>query len=320
MRAREFIEEDLRKWFKEKWVRFGPDGKIRGSCAREKESEGKPKCLPQSKAHALGKKGRASAASRKRREDPNPERKGKAKNVKTVTENNGTDHQKIMHHADDEPITVSNVNGQITVSSKHGEVKAYVKNDAVVVTGSFVKKSQRGQGYGVDLYEVLANTAFSLGKVLVSDRSVTVQAAGAWRALARRGYTVWANYVEGSAPDRVGGGGASPMGLNPFVAIPPGMDLTYAQAVSKLLSPRLRTSQEEMADEIDAGAVKLSGMKENFADGQGPGRPGDSARVGIPKNATIAQLKKIRSDPNSSKRKKQLAHWQINMRQGKKKS
>ena len=83
MRAEEFITEDLRKWFKEKWVRFGPDGKIRGACARGSDSEGKPKCLPQSKAHALGKKGRASAAAKKRREDPNPERRGKAKNVAT---------------------------------------------------------------------------------------------------------------------------------------------------------------------------------------------------------------------------------------------
>jgi len=77
------LEEDLRKWFKEKWVRFGPDGKIRGDCARGSSKEGKPKCLPQSKAHALGKKGRASAAAKKRRQDPNPERRGKAKNVAT---------------------------------------------------------------------------------------------------------------------------------------------------------------------------------------------------------------------------------------------
>ncbi len=82
-KKKESIEEDLRKWFKEKWVRFGPDGKIRGDCAREKSSEGKPKCLPQSKAQSLGKKGRATAAARKRREDPNPERKGAAKNVRT---------------------------------------------------------------------------------------------------------------------------------------------------------------------------------------------------------------------------------------------
>jgi hypothetical protein len=79
----EQVDENLNKWFKEKWVRFGPDGKIRGDCARGDDSEGKPKCLPQSKAHSLGKKGRASAASRKRREDPNPERSGKAINVNT---------------------------------------------------------------------------------------------------------------------------------------------------------------------------------------------------------------------------------------------
>lgn len=79
------LDENLKKWFSDKWVRFGPDGKIRGDCARGDSSEGKPKCLPQSKAHALGKKGRASAAARKRREDPNPERKGAAINVATKT-------------------------------------------------------------------------------------------------------------------------------------------------------------------------------------------------------------------------------------------
>lgn len=84
----EQLDENLRKWFKEKWVRFGPDGKIRGACARGDDSEGKPKCLPQKKAHSLGKKGRASAASRKRREDPNPERRGKAKNVATKKKSN----------------------------------------------------------------------------------------------------------------------------------------------------------------------------------------------------------------------------------------
>jgi len=77
------LEENLRNWFKEKWVRFGPDGKIRGDCARGSSKEGKPKCLPQAKAHALGRKGRASAAARKRREDPNPNRSGAAINVST---------------------------------------------------------------------------------------------------------------------------------------------------------------------------------------------------------------------------------------------
>lgn len=79
----ESLDEDLKKWFREKWVRFGPDGKIRGACARGKSSEGKPKCRPLASARAMGKKGRAKAARRKRREDPNPDRRGKAKNVKT---------------------------------------------------------------------------------------------------------------------------------------------------------------------------------------------------------------------------------------------
>ena len=77
------LDEDLKKWFKEKWVRFGPDGKIRGDCARGSKSEGKPKCLPQKKAQSLGKKGRKTAANRKRKQDPDKNRRGKAKNVKT---------------------------------------------------------------------------------------------------------------------------------------------------------------------------------------------------------------------------------------------
>ena len=55
---------------------------------------------------------------------------------------------------------------------------------------------------------------------------------------------------------------------------------------------------------------------ENFADGKGPGRAGDSQRHGIPKGATIAQLEKA---AKASGRKGQLARWQINMRRGKKK-
>jgi hypothetical protein len=77
------VSEDLRKWFREKWVRFGPDGEVRGDCARGSESEGKPKCLPAADAAALGKEGRSKAARRKRREDSNPNRRGKAIMVKT---------------------------------------------------------------------------------------------------------------------------------------------------------------------------------------------------------------------------------------------
>jgi len=79
----ESLDENLKKWFKQKWVRMGPGGKIRGSCGGKSDGEGKPKCLPAKKAYALGKKGRASAAARKRRKDPNPDRRGKAINVAT---------------------------------------------------------------------------------------------------------------------------------------------------------------------------------------------------------------------------------------------
>jgi hypothetical protein len=62
--------------------------------------------------------------------------------------------------------------------------------------------------------------------------------------------------------------------------------------------------------------IKKQGMAENFADGRGPGRPGDSQRHGIPKGATMAQLEKAAKAPG---RKGELARWQLNMRRGKKK-
>jgi hypothetical protein len=119
------MEEDLKKWFREKWVRFGPDGKIRGDCARGSSKEGKPKCLPQSKAHALGKKGRASAAAKKRREDPNPERRGAAKNVATrvkeTLQNKSSDEirriQQMLNIKFDANLDVDGVLGPLTLKS-----------------------------------------------------------------------------------------------------------------------------------------------------------------------------------------------------------
>lgn len=72
----EVVKEDLRKWFREKWVRFDTSGNIKGDCARE-PGEGKPKCLPLASAKSMSKKERATSARRKRREDPVADRKGK---------------------------------------------------------------------------------------------------------------------------------------------------------------------------------------------------------------------------------------------------
>jgi hypothetical protein len=62
--------------------------------------------------------------------------------------------------------------------------------------------------------------------------------------------------------------------------------------------------------------VKDQGVAENFADGKGPGRPGDSVRHGITKHATMAELEKA---SHAKGRKGQLARWQLNMRRGHKK-
>jgi len=54
---------------------------------------------------------------------------------------------------------------------------------------------------------------------------------------------------------------------------------------------------------------------ENFDDGKKPGRKGLSQRVGIPKNATIAQLERYKDAPGEKGR---MARWQLNMRRGQK--
>jgi hypothetical protein len=80
------MNEDLRKWFREKWVRMDTKGNIKGDCARE-PGEGKPKCLPLAKASAMDKVKRAAAVARKRREDPVADRPGKGgKPVNVATE------------------------------------------------------------------------------------------------------------------------------------------------------------------------------------------------------------------------------------------
>jgi phage-related protein (TIGR01555 family) len=77
----ELHADDLDQWFKEKWVRIGANGEILGPCGAREEKEGKPKCLPEAKAQAMSKEERQTIVARKRKVDPDPERKGPAKNV-----------------------------------------------------------------------------------------------------------------------------------------------------------------------------------------------------------------------------------------------
>jgi hypothetical protein len=62
-------------------VRIGANGEILGPCGARGEKEGKPKCLPEQKAKAMSKEQRQTIVARKRRKDPDAERKGKAKMV-----------------------------------------------------------------------------------------------------------------------------------------------------------------------------------------------------------------------------------------------
>jgi hypothetical protein len=94
----EEVGEDLKAWFgKGKkggaggggWDRYNSKGERIGKCGDSKKGEGKPKCLSKSKAASLrakgGKKAIAKAVNKKRREDPNKNRRGKAKNVSNKT-------------------------------------------------------------------------------------------------------------------------------------------------------------------------------------------------------------------------------------------
>ena len=67
------------------WDRYNSKGERIGKCGDRKPGEAKPKCLSKARAQSLrskgGKKAIAQAVNRKRRQDSNPNRSGKAKNV-----------------------------------------------------------------------------------------------------------------------------------------------------------------------------------------------------------------------------------------------
>jgi hypothetical protein len=102
------------------------------------------------------------------------------------------------------------------------------------------------------------------------------------------------------------------------------IDLCFKAMVKKYGRPEkfIISTQEDKGHGVwqhiaqKLGAEWGGSVMENFADGKGPGRPGDSQRHGIPKGATMAELEKA---SHSAGRKGQLARWQLNMRRGHKK-
>jgi hypothetical protein len=96
-------------------------------------------------------------------------------------------------------------------------------------------------------------------------------------------------------------------------------DVTLGREISRMDNVPWQQASDR-ADELERSTghnMSVRGLQENFADGKGPGRPGDSQRHGIPKGATISQLEKAAKAPG---RKGQLARWQLNMRRGKSKA
>ena len=75
------VNEDLRKWFKQKWVNIGKKDKSgkHPECGTSGEKRGYAKCVPASKARSMSKKQKASATRRKRAAQQKAGRGGRGK-------------------------------------------------------------------------------------------------------------------------------------------------------------------------------------------------------------------------------------------------
>lgn len=60
------VNEDLRDWYKEEWVRIDTEGNITGECGTMKDDKAPTRCLPKKKAKSMSKKERASTAKKKK--------------------------------------------------------------------------------------------------------------------------------------------------------------------------------------------------------------------------------------------------------------
>ena len=75
------VNEDLRKWFKQKWVNIGKKDKSgkHPECGTSGEKQAYAKCVPASKARSMSKKQKASATRRKRAAQNKAGRGGRGK-------------------------------------------------------------------------------------------------------------------------------------------------------------------------------------------------------------------------------------------------
>jgi len=193
-------------------------------------------------------------------------------------------------HADGTQIEFSQVGNTVRVQSEHGDISGHIRNGAMIVSSSFVNPDQRGKGYGTDLYEAMAIEAANRGLIMFSDRNVSLSAARAWRSLSKRGFTVIENFVP--ATDEVGAGGASPMGMNPFIALPPGIDMSFAEAHATMFPPSMRGQILEMAEDMNKGAVT---HKANFEHYKEPPQISDAPINDMANGGRVRSAEELRS-------------------------
>lgn len=271
------INEDLRKWFDQKWVRMDTKGEIKGDCARE-EGEGKPKCLPQAKAYAMDKEDRAKAVRRKRREDPVADRQEKGgKPVNVATEAVNLAQQAAIAIAMKKAGKKPN-NEEL----EHLEEKNAPTNPALWSRAKSLAKQK------FDVYP----SAYANGWAAKWYKSE----GGGWKSVSE----------EVEIPDDI---------TKKLTKITKQLHKSVSahgrqrDILMNLIKKDNKDVKEEVVDEnCGPGDITF----ENFMDGKGPGKPGDSARHGL-KGKTTAELKSIRSSDKASPRKKQLAHFMLNM-------
>lgn len=61
------LSEDLKKWFKQDWVRIDSQGNIAGSCGTSKDTSNPDRCLPKAKAQSLSTAQRKATAAKKKK-------------------------------------------------------------------------------------------------------------------------------------------------------------------------------------------------------------------------------------------------------------
>lgn len=189
--AQENVKESLKDWFgkgkKGDWVRVDTKGEIKGDCARE-EGEGKPKCMPRSKAHSMSKDDRASAARRKRAADPQADRPG-------------TGNKPIMVKTQKEEIS-SKLDKAIKEANKPNDPKLWASKKAAAKAKFDVYPSAYANGWAVQQYNKAGGTwrktNESLDEVMMT--GLAAKAAGAVAThVAKAAAAKAAPYVAGAA-------------------------------------------------------------------------------------------------------------------------